>query len=138
MAIDLPLLPASSTWTPISNTAAMNTATIAMPISRKASHVPRSPAQSVQQILAGDANPPPAVLLIDSPRDMGRDDVSLDRYYSKDWHDREVKTVWQKTWQMACRLEDIPNVGDTEVYDIVYDSLIIVRTGLGANDAGSP
>jgi phenylpropionate dioxygenase-like ring-hydroxylating dioxygenase large terminal subunit len=114
----------------------MNTATVAMPVSRKnaSEGVPRSPAISVQDILRSDAKPPPVVLLIDSPRDMGRDDVSLDRYYTQDWHDREVKTVWQKTWQMACRLEDIPEVGDTEVYDIVHDSLIIVRTGAGAAD----
>ena len=67
----------------------MNTATVAMPVSRKSpgEGVPRSPAISVQEILRSDAKPPPAVLLIDSPRDMGRDDVSLDRYYTKDWHD---------------------------------------------------
>ena len=114
----------------------MNTATVAMPVSRKSpsADVPRSPARSTQDILAADRIAPPAVLRMESPRDMGHDDVSLDRYYTRDWHEREVKTVWQKTWQMACRLEDIPNVGDTEVYGIVHDSLIIVRTGTGAAD----
>ena len=89
---------------------------------------------SVQQIFANDKIPPPDILRIESPRDMGRDDVSLDRYYTKEWHDREVETVWRKTWQMACRVEDIPEVGDTEVYEIVHDSLMIVRTGTGPND----
>ena len=114
----------------------MNTVRVAMPVSRKPTSAspPRSPARSVQEILAGDANPPPPILQLDSPRDMGREDVSLDRYYSRAWHDLEVKTVWQKVWQMACRVEDIPNVGDTEVYDIVHDSLIIVRTGTGTAD----
>jgi phenylpropionate dioxygenase-like ring-hydroxylating dioxygenase large terminal subunit len=114
----------------------MNTVRVAMPVSRKPTSAspPRSPARSVQEILAGDANPPPPILQLDSPRDMGQEDVSLDRYYSKAWHDLEVKTVWQKVWQMACRVEDIPNVGDTEVYDIVHDSLIIVRTGTGTAD----
>ena len=74
------------------------------------------------------------MLLIDSPRDMGRDDVSLDRYYAREWHEREVRTVWQKTWQMACRVEDIPEVGDSEIYEIVHDSLIIVRTGPAETD----
>jgi phenylpropionate dioxygenase-like ring-hydroxylating dioxygenase large terminal subunit len=37
--------------------------------------------------------------------------------------------MWMKTWQMACREEQIPNVGDFYVYDIVGKSLIIVRTG---------
>ena len=95
---------------------------------------PRSPARSVQEILAADAHPPPPILQMESPRDMGREDLSLDRYYSKAWHDLEVKTIWQKVWQMACRLEDIPHVGDTEVYNIVHDSLIIVRTGPGQSD----
>jgi phenylpropionate dioxygenase-like ring-hydroxylating dioxygenase large terminal subunit len=96
--------------------------------------VPRSPARSTQDILASDRIPAPAILRMESPRDMGRGDISLDRYYTREWHEREIKTVWQKTWQMACRVEDIPNVGDTEVYDIVHDSLIIVRTGTGDTD----
>ncbi len=89
---------------------------------------------SVQQIFAKDRIPPPPILQLESPRDMGREDVSLDRYYSRGWHEREIETVWRKTWQMACRVEDIPEVGDTEVYDIVHDSLIVVRTGTGRND----
>ena len=85
--------------------------------------------ESVQDILASDRNPAPAVLRMESPRYMGQDDVSLDRYYSREWHEREVDTVWRKTWQMACRVEDIPEVGDTEIYEIVHDSVIVVRTG---------
>lgn len=84
---------------------------------------------SVQQILSRDRNTAPAILRTSSPRDMGREDVSLDRYYAREWHDREVETVWRKTWQMACRVEDIPEVGDTEIYEIVHDSVIVVRTG---------
>ena len=84
---------------------------------------------SVQEILSRDAHPAPDILRIDSPRDMGREDVSLDRYYSREWHEREVETIWRKTWQMACRVEDIPEVGDTEIYEIVHDSVIVVRTG---------
>lgn len=89
---------------------------------------------SVQELLEKDKNPAPEILRLESPRDMGRDDISLDRYYSKEWHDKEVETVWQKTWQMACRVEDIPNKGDVELYEIVHDSLIIVRTGAGEKD----
>ncbi len=90
--------------------------------------------QSVQEILASDANPAPAVLRMESPRDVGREDVSLDRYYTREWHEREVESVWRKTWQMACRVEDIPEVGDTEIYEIVHDSVIIARTGPADSD----
>ena len=90
--------------------------------------------KSVQEIIASDAFPAPDVLRIDSPRDMGQEDVSLDRYYSRNWHEKEIETVWRKTWQMACRIEDIPAIGDTEIYDIVHDSVIVVRTGTGESD----
>ena len=71
---------------------------------------------------------------MESPRDRSLDDVSLDRHHAKVWHDREVETVWRKTWQTACRVEDIPEVGDAEICEIVHDSLVVVRTGRGAND----
>lgn len=71
--------------------------------------VPRSPARSTQDILASDRIAAPAIFRMESPRDMGRGDISLDRCYTREWHEREIKTVWQKTWQMACRVEDIPS-----------------------------
>lgn len=87
------------------------------------------PGPSVQEVLARDINPAPAVMLEESPLDLGTEDVSIARYFSKAWHDREVEKVWRKTWQLACRVEDIPNVGDHVVYEIVHDSLIVVRSG---------
>ena len=50
-----------------------------------------------------------------------------ERYLSQEYHDREVEKMWRKVWQMACREEDIPNVGDTIVYDIADDSIVVVR-----------
>ncbi len=88
------------------------------------------PGPSVQEVLAGDVNPAPAVMLAESPAThLGDEDVSRERYFSKAWHDREVEKVWRKTWQLACRLEEIPEVGDHVVYEIVHDSLIVVRSG---------
>jgi phenylpropionate dioxygenase-like ring-hydroxylating dioxygenase large terminal subunit len=90
------------------------------------------PSPSVQEVLANDINAAPALLRIESPAEgQSTADVSIDRYFSKDWHDREVEQVWRKCWQLACRVEEIPNEGDHVVYDIVHDSLIIARTGTG-------
>lgn len=36
--------------------------------------------------------------------------------------------------RLAALLEDIPEVGDSEVYEIVHDSLIVVRIGTGEGD----
>jgi nitrite reductase/ring-hydroxylating ferredoxin subunit len=49
-------------------------------------------------------------------------------YFSREFAEREIERLWPRVWQMACREEDIPNVGDFHTYDIVDDSIIVVRT----------
>jgi phenylpropionate dioxygenase-like ring-hydroxylating dioxygenase large terminal subunit len=91
--------------------------------------IARRPGPSVQEILATDVNPAPQVMREESPaQGQSDEDVSAERYYSKTWHDHEVDKVWRKCWQLACREEHIPNVGDHVVYEIVHDSLIVIRT----------
>lgn len=53
--------------------------------------------------------------------------VAVDRYFRRDYHDREVERIWRKTWQYACREENIPNAGDHVVYDVARLSFIIMR-----------
>ena len=92
--------------------------------------IARRPRPSVQEVLAGDINPAPTVMREESPATgQSSTDVSIERYFSREWHDAEVEKVWRKTWQLACRLEHIPNIGDHVVYEIVRDSLIVIRTG---------
>ena len=92
------------------------------------------PTPSLQDILATDVISAPEHMQQESHVDLGNEDISIDRYISKAYHDEEIEKVWRKTWQWACRLEDIPNVGDHIVYDIVHDSLIVVRTGPNPED----
>lgn len=47
---------------------------------------------------------------------------------------RERERLWPRVWQMACRDEDLPAPGDFVVYDILDDSILIVRTGPGPDD----
>ena len=97
--------------------------------------VTNRPGPSVQEIFAHDKNPAPAAMLNESPA-VGQStaDLPIERYFSKEWHDREVEKVWRKCWQLACRVEEIPNVGDNIVYNIVNDSLIVARTGTEPGD----
>jgi phenylpropionate dioxygenase-like ring-hydroxylating dioxygenase large terminal subunit len=91
--------------------------------------IARRPGPSVQEVFATDTNPAPAIMRNESPASgQSSDDVSIERYFARDWHEREVEQVWRKCWQLACRVEQIPNVGDHVVYNIVHDSLIIIRT----------
>lgn len=52
------------------------------------------PRPSVQEVLATDRNPAPDCLRTESPAtQLGLADVSMDRYFSKAWHDQEVEKV---------------------------------------------
>ena len=95
---------------------------------------PGRPKPSLQEIYDTDRIVPPAHMREESRVDMGHKDIPVERYFDKGYHDKEVDKIWRKTWQWACRLEDIPNVGDHVVYTIVHDSLIVVRTGEGQDD----
>jgi len=89
----------------------------------------RSPGPSVQEYLDRDTRPVPDVLRYEVNEDLGSADIPVERYFSPDWHAREVAKVWRKSWQFAARLEQIPEVGDHVLYEIADDSLIIMRTG---------
>ncbi len=91
----------------------------------------RSPGLTYQQLLDEDSRPVPDVLRLQSPKDLGDADVSIERYISKDWHDREVEYLWKRVWQFACRDEDIPEPGDHCRYDIAGMSFLVVRTESG-------
>jgi phenylpropionate dioxygenase-like ring-hydroxylating dioxygenase large terminal subunit len=55
-------------------------------------------------------------------------DVATERYFDPAFHQLEVEHMWRRTWQMACREEQIAEVGDSIVYEIGDASLIVVRT----------
>lgn len=49
-------------------------------------------------------------------------------FLSKEYARAEGDKLWSKVWQHACRVEEIPNVGDYVTYDIQNDSIIVVRS----------
>jgi phenylpropionate dioxygenase-like ring-hydroxylating dioxygenase large terminal subunit len=91
----------------------------------------RSPGQSYQQLLDADSKPVPPVLRLHSERELPVVRVPIERYTSKAFHDLEVERLWRRTWQMACREEEIPEVGDHVVYEIAEDSLLVLRSAPG-------
>lgn len=52
----------------------------------------------------------------------------VDAFVSKEYLEREKDLLWPKVWQMAERVEVIPNVGDYFTYNVGDDSIIVVRT----------
>jgi phenylpropionate dioxygenase-like ring-hydroxylating dioxygenase large terminal subunit len=53
--------------------------------------------------------------------------IRTERYYDAEFFELEKKHLWPRVWQMACRLEEIPEVGDYVEYTILDKSVIVVR-----------
>lgn len=84
-----------------------------------------------QSLLDEETRPVPASLRATSPGWLDPADIARERYFTRDFHRLEVERMWGRVWQMACREEQIPEVGDSLVYEIVDTSLIVVRTAPG-------
>ena len=54
--------------------------------------------------------------------------IPVERYFAEEFHQAEVEHLWPHVWQMACRLEQIPEPGDWVEYNNVGRSVIVVRT----------
>jgi carnitine monooxygenase subunit len=57
--------------------------------------------------------------------------IPVKRYYDPKFFELERENLWPHVWQMACRLEEIPEVGDWIEYKILNDSVIVVCTRSG-------
>jgi nitrite reductase/ring-hydroxylating ferredoxin subunit len=55
------------------------------------------------------------------------DRIPKQRYYSPEFYALEAEQFWPRVWQMACRLEEIPAPGDFVEYEILDQSIIVVR-----------
>lgn len=54
--------------------------------------------------------------------------VPKQRYYDPEFFALEAELLWPRVWQMACRLDEIPEPGDFVEYEILDQSIIVVRT----------
>ena len=53
------------------------------------------------------------------------DRVPKERYFDPDFYQLEAEQLWPRVWQMACRLEEIPQPGDFVEYEILDQSVIV-------------
>ncbi len=56
------------------------------------------------------------------------DRIPKERYYDPDFFRLEAEQLWPRVWQMACRLEEIPKANDFVEYEILDQSIVVVRT----------
>lgn len=88
-------------------------------------------APTYQEILDADTRTVPAILREEGTPQLSLEGMSVEPYVSEEYFARQIEKVWLRTWQIACREEQIPNPGDFHVFDLVGKSLIIVRTDAG-------
>jgi carnitine monooxygenase subunit len=55
--------------------------------------------------------------------------IPKERYFDQEFFEWERERLWPHIWQFACRLEEIPDVGDWMEYRNLDLSVLIVRTG---------
>ena len=55
------------------------------------------------------------------------DRAPKERYFDPDFYQLECEQLWPRVWQMACRLEEIPDPGDVVEYEILDQSVIVLR-----------
>jgi nitrite reductase/ring-hydroxylating ferredoxin subunit len=91
----------------------------------------RHPGDTYDDILNRDSRPIPAYLREGPVPDVGVEPIAASRYFDRDFFEAEARHLWPVVWQMACREEDIPNLGDYQIYEILGKSLIVVRTAPG-------
>ena len=56
------------------------------------------------------------------------DRIPKQRYFDRDFYALECEQLWPRVWQMACRLEEIPEPHDYAEYEFLDQSVVVVRT----------
>lgn len=66
------------------------------------------------------------------PKYLRGSPMSGERYYSKDFAEREWTHMWRRVWHIAGRENEIPEAGDYLVHDFMRESVIVVRQDDGS------
>jgi phenylpropionate dioxygenase-like ring-hydroxylating dioxygenase large terminal subunit len=56
------------------------------------------------------------------------DRARKERYFDPDFYAMEAELLWPRVWQMACRLEEIPQPRDFVEYEFLDQSIVVLRT----------
>src|SRR5262249_17687712 len=62
---------------------------------------------------------------------FGNELIPRERFTSVEFVALEYERLWPGVWQVACRLEEIPDPGDFVEYSIGDQSAFVIRTGTG-------
>lgn len=69
----------------------------------------------------------PAVLDGGTSALLRGDPITGDRYWSREFMQREWDHMWTRVWHIGARLAEIPQPGDYAVHNFRHESVILVR-----------
>lgn len=87
----------------------------------------RCPGISYTDMLNGDTRRAPDYLFAESTIDMGDDPLPVAPYISEDFARLEREKMWPNVWLFAAREDEMPDAGDTVVFDIAGKSFLLIR-----------
>ena len=87
----------------------------------------RCPGESWDDLAARDSREVPGFLTEDAYKYLGSEPLKTSRYSSPEFFQREVEKMWPDVWQFAAREEELPEVGDTVVYENAGRSYLLIR-----------
>lgn len=87
----------------------------------------RCPGLSYSDLLDHDTRDVPDFIRAESNIEMGVEPLSTERYTSPEFYRLENEKMWPNVWQFAAREEDLPDPGDTVVFENANKSIVLVR-----------
>lgn len=87
-----------------------------------------SPAPAYQEVISADVRPAPPLFTEYSETAIDCPSVPRAQYTSPEFAKLELERMWPRVWQVGCREEQIPEIGDVVVYDSAGASMIFVRS----------
>jgi nitrite reductase/ring-hydroxylating ferredoxin subunit len=87
----------------------------------------RSPGMTYTEMLERDSRAVPDFLFEESTAALPYGPITADRYIDPAFAKREAELMWPNVWQFAAREEDMPDAGDSVVYEINDKSFLLVR-----------
>ncbi len=74
----------------------------------------------------------PLTLDARDPRNLRGDPITGDRYWSKDFAQKEWEHLWKKIWHVAGRVNQLEEPGDYIVHDFMHELVIVVKQDDGS------
>jgi phenylpropionate dioxygenase-like ring-hydroxylating dioxygenase large terminal subunit len=87
----------------------------------------RCPGMSYTEMLERDTRRAPDYLFVETHRPMSTEPLPVDPYVSEEFARLERERMWPNVWLFAAREEEMPDPGDTVVFEINDRSFLLVR-----------